>query len=70
MPLVVCVMRLVVPVGAMVRQAMLRRPYCTMSAYSCGSASFRRRMNGLFASRAASNTSNAPRSFAITVLER
>ena len=67
MPLVVCVIRLVVPVGAIVRQAMLRRPYFIMSSYNCASASFMRSRNGLSDSREASNTSNAPRSRAISI---
>ncbi|PDP52006.1 hypothetical protein CLI75_11830, partial [Porphyromonas gingivalis] len=42
-------------VGAMVRQAILRRPYCFISSYSHGSASRIRAIKGLFSSRLASN---------------
>ena len=70
MPLVVCVIKLVVPVGAIVKQAMLRLPWATILLYSCSSASFNRRIKGLVASRLASNTSKAPRSIAISTEER
>ena len=45
MPDVVCVIMLTVPVGAMVRHAMLRLPYFSISSYRLGQASFRRLMN-------------------------
>ena len=61
---------LVVPVGAIVRQAMLRRPYFFMSSYSFGSAAARRWMNGLFCSRSLLYISKAPRSLAISTEER
>ena len=41
-PEVVCVIKLVVPVGAMVKQAMFLLPYFFISSYSSGSASFKR----------------------------
>ena len=69
-PEVVWVIRLVVPVGAMVRHAMLRRPYFFISSYNAGSASRKRLINGLFFSLSESYTSNAPRSLAISTDER
>jgi hypothetical protein len=46
-PEVVWLIRLVEPVGAMVRRAMLRLPFFSISATISGSASRRRLMNGL-----------------------
>jgi hypothetical protein len=54
MPDVVCDMSDVVPVGAMVSMAILRRPFFSISAYSSGSASRMRAIIGLFFSFEAS----------------
>ena len=69
-PEVVCVMRLVVPVGAIVRHAIFLRPNFVISSYSAGSTSFILLMKGFFFSLSASYTSNAPLSFAICTEER
>ena len=65
MPDVVCVIRLVVPVGAMVSIEMFLLPYFTISLYSAGSASFILSIIGFKASLSALKIGNAPLSLAI-----
>ena len=69
-PEVVWVIMLVVPVGAMVKHAIFLRPYFVMSSYNAGSASRILLIYGLFSSRLASYTLNAPRSLAMVTEER
>ena len=65
MPEVVCDMSDVVPVGAMVSMAMLRRPTCVISSYRAGSASRMRSIIGLPSSLRLSYIGKAPLSRAI-----